>query len=53
MLRRALVVSALVSGLVAVAVPASATCTTGYVGIDKNTGKPRVELPQCNPPPER
>lgn len=51
MIRRALTVAAVAAGLLAMSAPAQATCTTGYVGIDKNTGKPRVELPRCEPPP--
>ena len=51
MVRRALTVAFVAAGLLAVAAPAQATCTAGYVGIDKNTLKPRVELPRCEPPP--
>ncbi len=51
MLRRVLAAAVVAAGLVAVAAPAHATCTAGYVGIDPNTHKPRVELPRCEPPP--
>ena len=51
MIRRALTAAVLTAGLLAVAAPAHATCTAGYVGLDKDTLKPRVELPRCEPPP--
>ena len=51
MIRRALTVAVVAAGLLSVAAPAQATCTAGYVGIDKDTLKPRVELPRCEPPP--
>ena len=51
MLRRIIATAVIAGGLLAVATPAQATCTAGYVGIDPHTGKPRVELPRCEPPP--
>jgi len=53
MLRRALVLALVAGGLAVAVTPAQATCTAGYVGIDKQTLKPRIELPRCEPPPTR
>ena len=53
MLRRVLAATVLASGLLAVAAPAYATCQPGYIGVDPATGKPRVQLPRCEPPPTR
>ena len=35
--------------MVLTAAPASATCTTGYIGYDKDTRKVRIEMPECHP----
>jgi hypothetical protein len=51
MVRRLIVVGALVAGLLGIAAgPADAMCVPGKIGFEN--GKPVVRLPHCEPPPQ-
>jgi hypothetical protein len=50
-IRRNLVLFAAAAIVLITALPASAMCIPGRVGVDPKTGKVTIELPRCDPPP--
>ena len=53
MIKRLIAGIALLAALLLSSFPASATCVPGRIEVDPKTGTITIELPRCNPPPQR